>query len=1608
MNLRSDRFKPSRAGIINLWDYADEEFVFGDGRLVLRGHNGSGKTKALEVLFPFVLDGVADARRLDPFSGENRTMKSNLLYRGQEAEYGYVWMEFARTADSGNGADSRDGTGSGSGRGSGIGNGCGPESGAPHRTDADTARGPGADGVETVTLIIGLRAHRNRDGVRTSFFVTGRRLGVDFGLLTLDGRPLTENQLKTILEPGSSFSTATEYRAAVDARLFGLGRERYTQLLDLLLALRRPLLAKDLDPGKVSDTLTAGLSPIDELLVDQAARDFENLAAVQKQFDDYSVADAAVRTFLADYTEYLRTHARHRLDRIEASKAVAVEHAGTIARATAELSRATAAHEAAVEARQQADTERQALERRLAALREHDAYRAQHDIELQRRQIARTQEEIVKERARLAAGAEHLAALEREADELAERLERGRSTIDTLATHLADAAERAGIAFDGDGPADTGADLAVTSRARSTARRDDIAEVRTHLRQMRDAEHDRQRAESDLHTAEEALTEAEGRCEEAGRDLAKARRATRDDLRRWAERWTSADEPVATPDDAEALTEAVERLGEPGAPTLVEIFTARSDARRLEIAARAERLAARVSAIDADLDRLARERAAIAAERDDAPPTNDLRIADRDGRPGAPLWRLVRFGDDVDPARAASIEGALYGAGLLTAWLHPDPALTEAAVRAGEADGYLIAAPEDHRPAGPTLADVLVPEDQDLVPAEVITAVLRSIRLADDLLPPPHDAAPAPATTGHVADPSGQVATPSASAMTSQGALAADRIAASAAPVSAVSHQDVVSAGQNGGRAGQVPGSAGRNALPTALVPVVTVRAQFGYGVYVGARPKPAPEFIGATNRANRRRARLSEYDELLAGLRAEREIAEEESALVAALVKDFRRAQDELPATQPVSRAVRAVEHHATLLAAARETRARHARTLDSAVAEVDARRRRLRQAAAERNMPTAPDDVDAVARAVDDFDQTAQRLDAERRQITITEKDAAARQAAIARQRGQHADDSEALRVKEAEHKASVEEFEAREQSLDAPLKEVLAQIEGIETRLKAVRAAYRDADGRASTEHDNVITARSDLKHGRTSLAEALDHLYEHIAAFAPYAHRDLRPMLGVTAAAPWPAELGRPDPEQIMAPVRAAASERSPGRASTDDRAADPAAKTDAREPNGGPGVAGAAEGGGAAGQGGAASGVGDHAGPAGGAIDPDTAVRAALPEGVAELLDAFREALSGVRVVGESALKSVSGQMSAALRAFQEALDGCGEDYRVDHDPGATGVVMVWVNDEGGRNPVAAFARRIADRVQEQGVLLEERERTVLEDELLTGLAQQIHDRVLAAKDLVVGMNQDTRSRRMSSGTAIGIRWGRSDRMTDRQRAASQLLERDAHGLGPSGLAELRGLLREMIRDYRATHPRATYRQALADVLDYRTWYTFELRLAVPGEPEVKLTKAKHEEMSGGEKSAAIHLPLFAAANALYSSAKPTCPRLIALDEAFAGIDDRYKPELLGLTVKFDLDLFMTGHDLWVHFDTVPMAAHYDLHHDKSAHAVSAMLMLWDGTQTIDADAGFAGNDDLATLLLGIAPTRHAPLSADDTLLSAMAAAEPIPEETGSEEVDATA
>ncbi len=1004
--------------------------------------------------------------------------------------------------------------------------------------------------------------------------------------------------------------------------------------------------------------------------------------------------------------------------------------------------------------------------------------------------------------------------------------------------------------------------------------------------------------------------------------------------------------------EAGTLATALEAIGEPGAVGLPDVYAQVTAERQAAVITARANLDTELTAHRGRLAQLRAERDAIAAEKDDAPPASDLRPASRDGRPGAPLWQLVRFAGDVDEARAAAIEGALYGAGLLTAWVHPDPALTREALAAAEADGYLVAdvsaalppgarppdprgfrdftprgsLPDAHeervsaetRPGGQTLADVLVPEEQEHVPADVIATVLRSVALADDI----------------------------------------------ATNVTAFSANETrPDAGASGTEHRSVPARI-----------VVTGRGQFSYGPHVGARPKQAPEYIGATNRAARRRARLSVQDELIArAAEREQELTARLEAAAALLddfkqahreLDDFKRARRELPATQDIATAAQAVSRHSVLLAKAREDVATARKALDSAIAELDAKTRQLRQAAAERRMPTVSDQVDAIARAAAEFEDAAKALHAERAALAQAEEDLAERTEAIERARLEYAEAEAAFEAAERLQAALEEEFRALEEALSADVQRVLAQIKEAERGITAAQKAYNELDAVARAEHDKVITAGTSLRNARESLAGAVRTLHEQASGFGEYARADLRSLIGVQEAPHWPDAAQWPDPDRASEELAASLQGAPPQQGSP------------------GPGAAGEP--------------VAD--------LDLDSAasaVRAVLPPGVPPILDAYAVATRGGRQVTEGTLKNAADRMSTGLKDFEQALEACDEDYRVDWEPGGSGLVIVNVIDDEGRKPVAEFATRIAERAADQGVLLEDRERKVLEDELLAGLARQIHGRVIAARDLTRDMDADTRSKPMSSGITVGIRWAQSDKTDnlvpiEARRAASRLLERDQPG--PERLAELRSLIRDMIRRYRAARPRATYREALAAVLDYRSWHSFELLLKTPGEPEVRLTRAQHSVMSGGEKSASIHLPLFAAANALYSSAKEHCPRMIALDEAFVGIDERYKPDLFGLAVKFDLDLFMTGHDLWVTCDTVPMIAHYDMYHDKTTRTVSSLLVLWDGTALIDASAGFRDNEALATELLGFRPTRHAPPGTGATLYTQALGPDPSDDE----------
>lgn len=89
------RWKMNRIGFVNFWLYDEEDFEFADGKLLLRGQNGSGKSITTQSFIPFVLDGDRTPNRLDPFGSSDRRMEYYFLgEEGKDDVTGYLYLEF--------------------------------------------------------------------------------------------------------------------------------------------------------------------------------------------------------------------------------------------------------------------------------------------------------------------------------------------------------------------------------------------------------------------------------------------------------------------------------------------------------------------------------------------------------------------------------------------------------------------------------------------------------------------------------------------------------------------------------------------------------------------------------------------------------------------------------------------------------------------------------------------------------------------------------------------------------------------------------------------------------------------------------------------------------------------------------------------------------------------------------------------------------------------------------------------------------------------------------------------------------------------------------------------------------------------------------------------------------------------------------------------------------------------------------------------------------------------------------------------------------------------------------------------------------------------------
>ena len=805
-----DRWQPLRAGILNLFLYDEQVFAFHNGRLLLRGNNGTGKSMALEVLLPYLLDAELTPSRLSTFGGRERSMHLWLIGFDKTgvrtSERGYTWVEFGR-------------------------------------------RLPGGP-CEHFTA--GAMLEATRDGpVKAHYFTTAARIGVHLSVGRPGAEPLNAKQLAAALaeqaalgRPGLVHADPAGHRSAVNETLYGLSGPRYGALRRTLLQLRRPKLSDKLDEKGLNDILRDSLPPVTDAIVDDLAEGFERLdrhAAAVAELEDM-VAD--LRKIRDSYRAYARIVTAARADAVAAAESAitAISEQSTSARSAIES--AKSALEAITAREEEIEAELARIRGRSTTLRRLDAYQKGQDLEPLRDLVTslrtssgnashaagRAEHAMVTD----AAAAERVIAVAITAREHT-RTERDKPSACANQARTQELDDQLSAALETltatDAPDEETTDQLIAAARKLLSTLDSqtgacaaeiqslarlSSESRTDAAALATARNEVDRARSDVNHAEELLnarleqdrdvtlawiSELDGWAEaseqlRAGEapplpwdpdtaldraprwaaEAAAARTtallgAQERHLRAASERDAAADastdaarraqqiagliDAARHAEQAYASARAAYRdtvaawassaaelsLGEPppygsawpleGTHSAASAWASRASALRTravlteQTAAAAE--IARTVQIISELQAREGHLAEGGLPELPAPAT---RQASRVGRTGAPLYMLIDFAPSVTAADRHGIEAAAIGSGIADAWLSPDGRLQSA-------DGKLLLDVQldisPPAPAGATLADVLVTDDQCQaagIPAQLVSAVLARVGCA--------------------------------------------------------------------------------------------------------------------------------------------------------------------------------------------------------------------------------------------------------------------------------------------------------------------------------------------------------------------------------------------------------------------------------------------------------------------------------------------------------------------------------------------------------------------------------------------------------------------------------------------------------------------------------------------------------------------------------------------------------------------------------------------------------------------------------------------------------------------------------------------------------------
>jgi uncharacterized protein (TIGR02680 family) len=330
---------------------------------------------------------------------------------------------------------------------------------------------------------------------------------------------------------------------------------------------------------------------------------------------------------------------------------------------------------------------------------------------------------------------------------------------------------------------------------------------------------------------------------------------------------------------------------------------------------------------------------------------------------------------------------------------------------------------------------------------------------------------------------------------------------------------------------------------------------------------------------------------------------------------------------------------------------------------------------------------------------------------------------------------------------------------------------------------------------------------------------------------------------------------------------------------------------------------------------------------------------------------------------DEAWARIQRQISEDLTELQRALTALGHQAQADATDYGFVVNIIYQNRPERPDLLAG---RLAEEIAHRQELLTANEREVLENHLQAEIATELQRLLQAAERQVDAINKELHKRPTSTGVRYRLQWQPLSEAAEGapvglDAARRRLLNTSTDLWSAEDRRVVGTMLQQRIAAERergdATGAGSLLDQ-LARALDYRHWHEFRVQRWQDGQ-----WRKLSGPASSGERALGLTVPLFAAVASFYSqSGYAHAPRLVLLDEAFAGIDSAARAHCMGLIREFDLDFVITSESEWACYAALPGVSICQLQRREGIDAVFVSRWTWDGRAKLredDPDRRFA-------------------------------------------------